>query len=81
MLTKARLHQAISSSAIFAVRPSTAQKVVIKYPPQYDGELHVHVTPVDKDGWKIELNLARQGNETPSDAVRRLADEIQKGSF
>lgn len=55
--------------------------LVVKYPPAYDGELHVHtkVTPdtISKT-CEIKIEVRMLPGETLQDAVRRVGRDMQR---
>jgi hypothetical protein len=50
-------------------------KIIIKYPPDYDGELHILVNPAGNEV-DFQFTIARQENETPWEALVRAAEDI-----
>ncbi len=57
------------------------ERVVVKYPPDYDGELHVHVeTKGDKIGETatITLTIRKRSGESTIDVVRRAGSDMQR---
>lgn len=54
---------------------------VVKYPPSYDGELHIHTAvKTDTIGKTMTMNVTLRMNpgETEKDALLRLAKDIQR---
>lgn len=51
--------------------------VILRYPPDYDGELHIHVQE-GKKSLTVHLAFAIKEGERIDEAIRRLGAEMQK---
>lgn len=52
------------------------QTAVVKFPPEYDGELYIHLSTTDETLVKIELNLYKIEGESYEDTLRRFGEYL-----
>jgi hypothetical protein len=56
--------------------------ITVRYPPDYNGELHVYYEEsLRKDYYQFHVTLAIKPGTTPGEALRLLVEAIAKGKY